>query len=600
MRRGHSKGITLVELLVSIGIVGTLILMLLPAIQFARAAARQASCVLHLKQLGLALHNYHSATECIPMSQTWGEGHGNGHTVFALLLPYLEQIPLYNAYNFSLENWHDANTTAVQTRVETFLCPDNKRVDNVAASEVRYPESHSTFAMAHFGANWGGGRGPWGEKFVEQNGTYKGVMMTVINADGRENADDGRPRARMVRVQDILDGTSNTLAMVEKRDSFGWAVGGWGGSEFDVHTQPGYEGNDPLARKVYTGADHADGPNALLCDGSVRSLAAKTDQAVWFGLITRSAGDGAEDNGKARVSLIEELKRNPPKPAASKNRMSLYLLDLSSNKTTLVAAEPSPGLDQCGSPSWSQDGRQIVFDAQPYKDLPHTRIKKIRVAGGPLVMKDLGPGNCPTFSPAADRIIFLLNPDQVPGAETGVYVMQANGADRRFLGGYGRPRWSPGGHQFLLISFSTPYEVTLIDDRPNTSSGVIKIPDQKIFSIPSWAGEGTIIAAIGAEASDSIALVDVTNPDEARVKEILWKKSSGPDLRPHEPIYSPATRRSIFVGEDAKGMALYSLEPGKPSEPKRLEPGAMDNLIRDLAFSPDGRFVLFSSNRPDR
>ena len=107
-------------------------------------------------------------------------------------------------------------------------------------------------------------------------------MMTVINADGREKAADGQPRARVVRVKDILDGTSNTLAMVEKRDSFGWAVGGWGGSEFDVHTQPGYEGKDPLAHKVYTGADHAAGPNALLCDGSVRSLAPKTDQAVWL------------------------------------------------------------------------------------------------------------------------------------------------------------------------------------------------------------------------------------------------------------------------------------------------------------------------------
>ena len=129
---------------------------------------------------------------------------------------------------------------------------------------------------------------------------------------------------------------------------------------------------------------------------------------------------------------------------------------------------------------------------------------------------------------------------------------------------------------------------------------MLKIPDQKIFSIPSWAGEGTIIAAIGAEAGDTIALVDVTDPDEAKVKEILWKKSSGPDLKPHEPIYSPATRRCIFVGEDAKGMALYSLEPGKPTEPKRLEPGPTDNLIRDLAYSPDGRFILFSSNRPDR
>jgi hypothetical protein len=56
-----------------------------------------------------------------------------------------------------------------------------------------------------------------------------------------------------VRLTDITDRASFTLANVEKRDSFGWAVGGWGGSEFDVHTAPAYNGDDTLARKVYSG-----------------------------------------------------------------------------------------------------------------------------------------------------------------------------------------------------------------------------------------------------------------------------------------------------------------------------------------------------------
>ncbi len=154
--------------------------------------------------------------------------------------------------------------------METFLCPDNADNKAVRADEVRYPESRSTFAKGHYGANWGGGRGPWGEEFAKQKGTYLGVMMTVITPDGQVKAQDGKPRARNIGVRDITDGTSNTLALVEKRDSFGWAVGGWGGSEFDVHTAPAYDGNDPLARKVYSGSPHADGPNAAMCDGSVR------------------------------------------------------------------------------------------------------------------------------------------------------------------------------------------------------------------------------------------------------------------------------------------------------------------------------------------
>jgi Tol biopolymer transport system component/type II secretory pathway pseudopilin PulG len=637
MRR-DGRGITLIDSLVIIGVLGVMALLVVPAVRNARAAARQVTCVDNLRQIGLALHNYHSAHDCLPMSQVRGEGHGNGHSVFTLILPYLEQAPTYNMYNFSLENGHESNLTAVRTRVATFECPDNEDAGNVKArdvralsegnlreTEARFPESKSTFGPGHYAANWGGGRGAWGEEFLKRQGDYRGVMMTVIAPDGMAPADDGRPKARVVSFRDILDGTATTLAMAEKRDSFGWAVGGWGGSEFDVHTRANYEGDDPLARKVYTGAVHEEGVGALLCDGAVRRLTPKFDAAAWYALSTRSGGEAlkpdlpgatpilstpqgrkAEEDrrlekvGQTVARLIRQVEQHPPRPAAARSRMSLYAMDMQTGKVTLVAAEPDPGLDQCGSPSWTRDGRRILYDAQPRNKIEATRLKAIDPAERGLKTTDLGPGNCPTPSPSGDRVVFLLNPGQVVGAETGVWIMQRDGSERRRLGGYGRPCWSADGHQFLIISFARSPEVTVIDEQWGRPSGILQIPpEQTLFSIPSWAEDDAIVAVIGDEDGDTIALLDVSTPADGKVKEVLWKRSKDLAVMPREPVYSPATRRCVFVGEDAKGMALYAFERGKPGETKRLE-AASDTLIRDLAFSPDGRYVLFSSNRPDR
>jgi prepilin-type N-terminal cleavage/methylation domain-containing protein/prepilin-type processing-associated H-X9-DG protein len=131
-------GFTLIELLVVIAIIAVLIALLLPAVQAAREAARRAQCVNNLKQIGLALHNYHSAMNTFPMgmSLAWWSQYGyysdwTDWSAHALLLGYLEQQPLYNAANFKqaccyADGIADAfNSTVYLTRIAGFLCPSD-------------------------------------------------------------------------------------------------------------------------------------------------------------------------------------------------------------------------------------------------------------------------------------------------------------------------------------------------------------------------------------------------------------------------------------------------------------------------------------------
>src|SRR3954454_12849676 len=96
--RNSSRGFTLIELLVVIAIIAILIALLLPAVQAAREAARRAQCVNNLKQLGIALHNYHDVNSVLP----WGAGPWGWHdwSAHVMMLPYMEQTSVFNALNF--------------------------------------------------------------------------------------------------------------------------------------------------------------------------------------------------------------------------------------------------------------------------------------------------------------------------------------------------------------------------------------------------------------------------------------------------------------------------------------------------------------------
>jgi type II secretory pathway pseudopilin PulG len=293
VQRRSRRGMTLVESVV----VGCVALagfaLALPAIHAAQIFAKRAKTADNLKQVALAVANYEAANGAFPMSLVASpdpKQHGVGHSGFTAILPYIEQVPLFNAYNFDLEPFDAANNTVTRTRVDTFLVVENKNTASTKAADVLtldgapFPGKNE-FGPLHFGLNWGGGHDGFGDDFVKAKGTFVGVMLPVVTAEGKTRG------VRNVQLGEITDGTSFTLGVVEKRGSSGWAVGGFGGSEYDVHTSPAYTGDDARALKVLTGSVLETGPRAAFVDGSVRVMLPTMKQEIWYALQTRAGGE---------------------------------------------------------------------------------------------------------------------------------------------------------------------------------------------------------------------------------------------------------------------------------------------------------------------
>ncbi len=301
----------------------------------------------------------------------------------------------------------------------------------------------------------------------------------------------------------------------------------------------------------------------------------------------------------AVAELAGQLGLYPARPSSAPDQRGLFVIAAAGGEPTLIANEPEPWHAICRSPAWSRDGKRIVFAAGTSEEgqpvaRPFSRIKTLQILDGRLQLGDLGPGSDPDFSPTAERVIFFhANYGRPP--EAGLWLMAADGSQREFLSGLGRPRWAPVANQFMAMLLDVPTRVTIVDVTPE-NGGVVTLADSRILSPPSWAGVSTIVAVIGQDKAKSIALLDVSQPAATQVKEILWKRGDGVD--PSFPIYSPATGRCVFVGRDPKhGQALYAVDRSKPGPPTRLEKEGFDQRIDDLAFSPDGQYVLFCSDR---
>jgi prepilin-type N-terminal cleavage/methylation domain-containing protein/prepilin-type processing-associated H-X9-DG protein len=311
-------GFTLIELLVVIAIIAILIGLLLPAVQKIREAANRMKCSNNLKQIGLALHNYHDTVGTLPSGHVElldAGGNFQYYSSWAIdLLPYVEQDNLFKTYNNTIPNQDPANQTFCNTVVRTYLCPSDVRATGVSyLPETVAPDGGGNPGRRYTASSY---KCMTGLGNTANTNTYGGFWNEVQSAmaanPGGRGAfhGDGYSGLSPETLAGITDGTSNTIVVGERHTKTHFTRGPFWADSFNLYSKgaawpysasmiPDYDKCASQINANYCkygwGSLHTGGINFLFGDGHVRVIKPEIDMNTFMALSTIAGGEVLPD-----------------------------------------------------------------------------------------------------------------------------------------------------------------------------------------------------------------------------------------------------------------------------------------------------------------
>jgi len=286
----HNRGFTLVELLVVIAIIGVLVALLLPAVQAAREAARRSSCSNKMKQIGLAMHNYHDNYLRMPISYGTCAGAKRWGWI-PMILPFVEEENIYNDLNFSQASWQGNNLQYLKQVHDGFVCPSNPLSD-----EIRQEENFGAgfeISQTDYSACIG--------DYVNSSGVGQTPAFGNVGCGNEVRGVIGR-WGKSAKFRDITDGTANTFLVGEGVGAM-CITQNWGTQAFGTTSHPPNFMNRSLQDNLPTPGNprwdesigfrsyHPGGCQFTLSDASVKFISETIDGPTYRALGSRAGGE---------------------------------------------------------------------------------------------------------------------------------------------------------------------------------------------------------------------------------------------------------------------------------------------------------------------